>query len=181
MQPLAIEYANDVATSPVGDIILSNTPVFNVGWFFVYGMFLLVIFIGLLCLHHPKRAPFVLYSLTLFVLIRSAFVSMTHVGNFTTQAVSNFGPGITLQFFGADHFFSGHAGAPFLMALIFCNNKTLRYIFIAWSVFFSIVVLLGHLHYSIDVASAFFITYGIFTISKWLFPREHELFLQNQP
>lgn len=179
VQPYAIEFANEAATNPVGDIILSNTPVFNVGSYFVYGMFLLVAFIGLLCLYRPQRAPFVLHSLTLFVLIRSVFVSLTHIGPFATEAANNFGPGITLQFFGADHFFSGHAGAPFLMALIFWQDKTLRYIFLAWSVFFSAVVLLGHLHYSIDVASAFFITYGIYQIASWLFPREKALFMNS--
>lgn len=177
IQPLAIEFANEAATSPVGDIILSNVPVFNVGWFFVYGMFSLVAFITFLCLHYPKRTPFVLHSLTLFILIRSAFVSMTHVGNFTTQAQSNFGPGITQMFFGADHFFSGHAGAPFLMALIFWDDPKLRYIFLAWSVFFSIIVLLGHLHYTIDVAAAYFITFSIYCIACRFFTREYELFL----
>ena len=175
VQPLAIDYASDVATSPVGDIILSNIPVFNVGYFFVYGMFLLVAFITVLCLQHPKRIPFILHSLTLFVLIRSAFVSMTHVGNFATEAANTFGPAITRTFFGADHFFSGHAGAPFLMALIFWHKPMLRYIFLAWSAFFSVIVLLGHLHYTIDVFSAFFITYGIYHIALWLFPRERLL------
>lgn len=175
IQPLAIDFANEAATSPVGDIILSNTPVFNVGVFFVYGMFLLIAVIMFLCLHYPKRAPFVLHSLTLFVLIRSVFVSMTHVGNFTTQAASTFGPSITRAFFGADHFFSGHAGTPFLMALIFWDHKPLRYMFLAWSVFFSVIVLLGHLHYSIDVLAAFFITFGIYHLSLWLFPREWAL------
>ncbi len=180
VQPLAIDYASDVATNPVGDIILSNIPVFNVGLFFVYGMFLLVAFITVLCLHHPKRIPFILHSLTLFVLIRSVFVSMTHVGNFTTEAVNTFGPAITRVFFGADHFFSGHAGAPFLMALIFWHKPLLRYIFLAWSAFFSVVVLLGHLHYTIDVFSAFFITYGIYHIALWLFPYERALLLSSK-
>lgn len=176
IQPLAIDFANEAATSPVGDIILSNTPVFDVGIYFVYGMFLLVAFITALCLAHPNRIPFVLHSLTLFVLIRCVFVSLTHVGAFTTQAVSDFGPAITRMFFGADHFFSGHAGAPFLMALIFWQYPTLRYLFLAWSAFFSVVVLLGHLHYTIDVLAAFFITYGIFQIAKWLLPKDWALF-----
>ncbi len=176
VQPLAIDFANEAASNPVGDIILSNTPVFDVGIYFVYGMFLLVGFITLLCLHKPQRIPFVLHSLTLFVLIRSVFVSLTHIGAFTTQAQSDFGPAITRAFFGADQFFSGHAGAPFLMALIFWHVPALRYIFLTWSVFFSVVVLLGHLHYTIDVASAFFITFGIYHIALWLFPRERALF-----
>jgi len=42
------------------------------------------------------------------------------------------------------------------------------------------VVLLGHLHYTIDVFSAFFITYGIVEIAKWLWPKEWELFLLEE-
>lgn len=177
LQPLAIDFANDVATNPVGDIILSNTPVFNVGWMFVYGMFLMVAFITVLCLLYPKRIAFTLHALTLFVLIRSVFVSLTHVGPFITQAANTFGPGITAQFFGADHFFSGHAGSPFLMALMYWHNRTLRYIFLVWSAFFSVIVLLGHLHYTIDVLAAFFITYGIYHLALWLFPKERALFM----
>lgn len=176
VQPMAIDFANESATSPVGDIVLSNTPVFDVGIFFVYGMFLLVAFITALCLSHPNRIAFVLHSLTLFVLIRCVFVSLTHIGAFTTQLPSEFGPTITRMFFGADHFFSGHTGAPFLMALIFWSTPALRYIFLAWSVFFGAVVLLGHLHYTIDVLAAFFITYGIFHIARWLLPHDWELF-----
>ncbi len=176
VQPMAIDFANEAASSPVGDVILSNTPVFDVGIFFVYGMFLLVAFIAALCLSHPNRTAFILHSLTIFVLIRSAFVSLTHVGAFDTQLVSEFGPAITRMFFGADHFFSGHTGAPFLMALIFWQTPVLRYIFLAWSVFFGAVVLLGHLHYSIDVLAAFFITYGIYHMARWLLPRDWALF-----
>lgn len=176
IQPLAIEFANGAASNPVADIILSNTPVYDVGIFFVYGMFLLVAFITALCLSHPNRIAFILHSLTIFVLIRCVFVSLTHVGAFTTQLESEFGPAITRMFFGADHFFSGHTGAPFLMALIFWQTPILRYIFLAWSVFFGAVVLMGHLHYSIDVLAAFFITYGIFHIARFALPHDWALF-----
>ncbi len=180
IQPIAINFANEAATSPVGDIILSNTPVFAVGDLFVYGMFTLVTFITVLCIMHPLRSLFVMHSLTLFILIRSLFVSLTHVGSFGTQAASDFGPAITRMFFGADHFFSGHAGAPFLMALIYWDTPALRYIFLACSAFFSIMVLLGHLHYTIDVLAAYFITYGIYQIALWLFPRERALFVGSK-
>ncbi len=176
IQPWAIEFANESATNPVGDVILSNTPVFDVGIFFVYGMFLLVAFIAALCIARPNRIAFILHSLTLFVIVRCVFVSLTHVGAFTTQVPSDFGPAITRMFFGADHFFSGHTGAPFLMALLFWETPTLRYIFLAWSVFFGAVVLLGHLHYTIDVLAAFFITYGIFHIARFALPRDWQLF-----
>lgn len=174
--PYSVGFANAHAGGSVPDLILSNIPVYNVVDFFVYGMFALITFIAALCIIDPKGAPFILNCLSIFVLIRSVFVSLTHLGPFPTHAVSDFGPAITNAFFGADFFFSGHTGAPFLMALIFWDNKTLRYIFLIWSVFFAVIVLLGHLHYSIDVLSAFFITYSIYRICVWLFPADYRLF-----
>jgi len=47
------------------------------------------------------------------------------------------------------------------MALLFWKNKIMRYIFIFGALSFGVIVLLGHLHYSIDVLAAFFITYTI--------------------
>ena len=170
-------YATESASNPVADIILSNTPVFNVGYLFVYGATLLIVIIILLALQHPRRIPFLLHSLSLFYFIRAAFVSMTHLGAFPQQAVLNAGELAGRFFGGNDLFFSGHTGAPFLMALLFWHIPRLRYFFLASSVFFGVVVLLGHLHYTIDVFSAFFITYGIYRLARWLFPREWELFL----
>ena len=66
------------------------------------------------------------------------------------------------------------------MALLFWPNKLLRYFFLACSVFFAIAVLLGHVHYTIDVASAFFITYGVYKIACYLFPRDYALFLLEE-
>jgi membrane-associated phospholipid phosphatase len=62
-----------------------------------------------------------------------------------------------------------------LMAFIFWDSKPLRYIFIGWSVLFALTVLLGHLHYSIDVASAVFITYTIFHLSQIIFKKDFVL------
>ncbi len=81
--------------------------------------------------------------------------------------------------FGSDLFFSAHAGLPFLMALIFWQNKKLRYIFIALSLIFGAVVLLGHYHYTIDVLSAFFITFGIYRIAINLFKKDYQMFLNS--
>ena len=77
---------------------------------------------------------------------------------------------------GGDLFFSSHTGLPFLAALLFWEHKIYRYIFLALSLIFGAVVLLGHLHYSIDVFSAFFITYGIYHISRTFFKKDLKLF-----
>ena len=177
---LAGVYATTSASNYVEDIILSNTPVFDVDLFFVYGAVALIIFSTLLLLAHPKRIPFTLHALTLFYLIRAAFVSMTHLGPFPDQVALDAGALAAKFFGGADLFFSGHTGAPFILALIFWHEKRLRYIFLATSVFFGIIVLLGHYHYTIDVASAFFITYGIYHLALWLFPKDRALFLSDK-
>lgn len=180
LQPLAVDFATDHASNPVEDIVLSNIPVFDVAWYFVYGMFALIAVITVQCLLHPGRIAFTLNALTLFIVIRCVFVSLTHLGPAVEQAAGQFSPGITKAFFGADLFFSGHTGSPFLMSLIYWHDPKLRYFFLAWSVFFGVVVLAGHFHYSIDVLAAFFITYGIYQIALYLFPKERAYFLADK-
>lgn len=172
-------YATEQASNFVTDIILSNTPVFNVDDTFVYGSFVLSAFVLSLLIIHPKKLPFTFLSLSLFVLIRSLFISLTHLGPFPYHAVLDLGSVANKFIFGGDLFFSGHTGIPFLMALIFWNEKYLRYIFIAWSILFGVTALMGHLHYTIDVLSAFFITYTIFHIAEIIFKKERALFNQG--
>ena len=173
----AITYANEVASSTVSDLILSNTPALGVDGLFGYGTILLIAFIALLLLVHPKRAPFALFSMGTFYFIRSGFTVLTHLGPFPTVPPNgDWGTLLSHFLFGDDYFFSGHVGVCFLLALIFWNDKTLRYIFLAWSVYMAVVVLLGHYHYSIDVASAYFITYTIYVICDRFFLKSRALF-----
>ncbi|MDD5152484.1 MAG: phosphatase PAP2-related protein [Candidatus Pacebacteria bacterium] len=170
-------YATEIASNPVTDIVLSNTPVFNVDGIFTYGPLILWLFVAYICIVEPNRIPFVLKSVALFTVIRSVFITLTHMGPFPRTVAFNPDVFFFRNFtFGADLFFSGHVGLPFLLALMFWNNKELRYVFIASSFIFAVVVLLGHLHYSIDVLSAFFITYTIFHMAKKFFPKDYNLF-----
>ena len=172
-------YATESISNPVTDVILSNTPVFDVDGVFVYGSMVLALFIAGLIFSHPKRIPFVLHSLTLFILIRSAFISFTHIAPYPSHAILDLGSVANKFIFGGDLFFSGHTGIPFLMALIFWNDKPLRYVFLIWSIVFGTTALMGHLHYTIDVASAFFITYTIYHIAVKFFKKELALFNQE--
>jgi len=61
------------------------------------------------------------------------------------------------------------------MALVSGITSFCVYFFIAASIFFGVVVLLGHLHYSIDVLAAFFITYSIYRLAVLFFPRAKKL------
>lgn len=178
----AVVYATDSASNSVTDIVLSNIRVFDVNGIFVYGAIILWFFIILLSFHEPRRLPFILKTTALFILIRSVFISLTHIGPFPSHIepnllsfLDNSKFGLSF-FFGNDLFFSGHTGIPFLMALIFWRNKILRYAFITASVIFGLAVLLAHVHYSIDVLAAFFITYTIYHIAGWLFKKDKKIF-----
>lgn len=173
----AIIYANETASSPVTDVILSNVRVFDVDGFFVYGPVVFWVILGLYVISDLKRLPFTLKSIGLFLIIRSIFISLTHIGPFPTHVQLNSSSGVLGVFTsGNDLFFSSHTGMPFLMALAFWNNKYVRYFSLAASIFFGTVVLLAHLHYSIDVFAAFFITYGIFHISEKWFKWDRQIF-----
>lgn len=179
----AIAYATESASNSVSDIILSNTPIFDVDGLFVYGSLGLVGFITLLLLAHPKRIPFTLHAMALLYFIRAAFISMTHIGPFPIHLENTYNLGVIagrFLFAGGDLFFSGHTALAFLLALVFWREKNIRYIFLAWSAYMGIIVLVGHYHYTIDVASAFFITYTIYCIAEWLFPKDRQLFYSEE-
>ena len=177
----AMQYATDKASNSVTDIILSNIPVFDVDWLFVYGAIGFVVLIVILSLFYPKRIPFTLHAMSVLFLTRAVFVSLTHLGLYPTHATLDFQSKIILAIFGGgDEFFSAHTAIPFLMALIYWHEKPFRYFFIAASLFFGVIVLLGHWHYSIDVLAAFFITYGVYHMALWLFPKERALFLEDE-
>lgn len=174
---LAGTYASRSASNAVTDILLDHLPIVNVDFVFVEGFAIFLIFVLALLLHEPKRLPFVFKSIALFICIRAIFVSLTHIGPFPLHAaVDNVLIARYINFTG-DLFFSGHTGVPYLMALIFWQQKILRWIFIALSLFFAGVVLLGHLHYSIDVFAAFFITFTIYHIAKKFFPKDYKMFV----
>lgn len=177
-------YATRLASNAVTDFFLDFLPVFEVSDFFVYGAILMLIGILLLVARRPEYFPFVAKAVALFVLTRALFMAVTHLGIIPEGIPLPADNPIRWISFGGDLFFSGHVGMPFLMALIFWRDKISRYIFIAVSVIFGIVVLLGHFHYSIDVFAAYFITYGVADMAKVFFAKDWgfvEKFKLTQP
>ena len=125
---------------------------------------------------HPRKTLLGVKALALFIIIRAFFIDLTHIGAYPTNNfdVTGIGSGLySAVSFNGNFFFSGHAGLPFLMALIFWRERYWRYFFLCVSVFFGASVLLAHTHYSIDVFAAPFITYSIFRLTARLFPRDY--------
>lgn len=172
--------ASQNISNSVKDIILDNLPVIDVSFIVLQAAFLFIIVVGIYLLMHPQKMPFTLKSISLFIVIRSIFINLTHLAPYLgIEYQQSFVTGhsfIEKFTFGGDLFFSGHTGLPFLLALIFWKHKILRVVFLVSSIVSAVAVLLGHLHYSIDVFAAFFITYTIFAISNHLFSSDRELF-----
>jgi len=174
---VATTFATERMGNSVTDLILSNTPVFNVDFIVNEVALTYFIFMIVVVILNPKTAPFVLKSAALFIIIRSVFITFTHLGPFPEKSYIDQTELFGSFNLGGDFFFSGHTGLPFLAALIFWKeNKFVRYVSLAASVLFGVSVLLGHLHYSIDVFAAFFITYTIYKISEKFFAKDLTIF-----
>ncbi len=169
-------YVDSKNGNQVGDIFLDNLPVMDVDGVLIYGTLIFGFFMSCLLLAEPKKIPFTLKTLALFIFTRAIFVSLTHLGPPAGKIVLNANDLFSSMLFGNDFFFSGHTGMPFLAALIFWKDKTIRYISLAVSLIFAVCVLLGHFHYSIDVAAAFFITYSIYCLAKKIFAKDLKVF-----
>lgn len=165
-------FATSKTSNPVQDLILDSLPTLDVSLIFIEGIILFWGSITLILLTRPQKIPFVLKSLSIFMLVRAFFITLTHLG--VPQDTIDIRPNPIIDTFTSkgDFFFSGHTGAPFLMALIFWRYRYLRWIFLASSIFFAVNVLLGHIHYSIDVFAAYFITYGIYHLCLKLFKKD---------
>ncbi len=163
----------------VGDMLLDNLPVVNLDFLIVQGAIIMWIVIALLLFLHPRYLLFGMKAIALFIVVRSVFINLTHIGIYPRQAVfdpADLGYSLYGLFaFQGNYFFSGHTGLPFLMALVFWRHRLWRNFLLALTFLFGASVLLAHVHYSIDVFAAPFLAYGIFHIAREFFPRDHEL------
>jgi len=164
----------------VRDIFLDNLPLVNLDYIIVGGAIILWVYAWVLLILRPRYLIFSTKAIALYIISRAFFFSLTHIGPYPlayTPSAHNNGYGLYhLVTFQGNFFYSGHTAFPFLLALIFWENKRLRHLFLALTVIFAASVLLAHVHYSIDVFAAPFIVYGMFIITSRLFPRDYALF-----
>ena len=66
-----------------------------------------------------------------------------------------------------DLFFSGHTATTFLLVCYTWRDKALRWWTLAGHLFVVWVVFASHLHYSIDVAGAYAMTFSIYALLEW--------------
>lgn len=66
-----------------------------------------------------------------------------------------------------------------MLALVFWQRPHLRLVFLGCSVLAAGAVIFGHLHYTIDVFAAYFITYTVYCISKTAFKSDYTIFTND--
>jgi len=172
-------YTATHASNFVTDLLLDNLPVLNVDFIFNEGALAFIIILCGILLYEPNRIPFVLKSIALFTVIRSGFMMLTHLAPPPYQSFIDPTELLHRISSGNDLFFSAHTGLPLLLAFIFWDRKMFRYFFLVATAIGSVSVIVGHLHYSIDVFSALFISFGIFCISKKFFDKDYQLCREN--
>lgn len=178
-QYYASAYVDRVPSNSVADLFLSILPVVNLNFIIVEGALCAIALSFLLILAKPHYLLFTLKAVAIFIATRAVFISVTHIGIYPTQI----GPDPTGFFdrtytglgLEAGFFFSGHTGLPFLMGLIFWDEKLWRYIYLVLSIIFGIAVLFAHVHYTIDVLAAPYMAYGIFKMSQYFFAEDYKL------
>jgi len=159
----------------VDDLLLDILPVVDLRYVYIYSIIviLVVLFVYIIC-RVPDLFPFSLKLFALVFIVRAIFISMTHLGPPEAFLIPAFGSEFAFWplnnlTHSNDLFFSGHVAYPFMGALILRHDKMMFYFFLFCSFLMGVTVLLMRIHYTIDVAAAFFIVYGIYAAAKRIF------------
>ena len=155
----------------VPDLILDHVKPIDLSPIFVYGYLGLVgAMFAYPLFFHIRTFHTVLSQFSLLVVLRALFMIFTHLET-PSDAVPVHFPwifgGLSFQ---NDMFFSGHTAIPFLGFFLF-KDSAYRYLFLVGSIVMAVVVLVMHRHYSIDVFSAFFITFCSYRMGMRAFGR----------
>jgi hypothetical protein len=168
---LAGIYVTKTSGVAAPDLLLDYIPTLDLDFIYIYGIIIVITILLLYPLFFKVREFHKVASqFSLLVMVRSTFTIFTHLETPAGAFKFNIPNIISVISFQNDLFFSGHTAIPFLGFLLFKESK-IRYFFLAASIILGATVLLMHAHYSIDVFSAYFITYGTFKIGEWFFSK----------
>jgi len=167
----------DQRALPVGDDwllrrlpLIDTLPILSWGWFALH-----IYASGVAVLYTPKRVPFLVYMLTVYMLVRTAFVFLSPIGHPAGMVDMRINDFIFSHILGTWTFtnefvFSGHTAIPFLFFLFFKNSR-MKLLMLAGSITMGISVLLSRNHYTVDVLAAYLVGYAIFGLSQTTYER----------
>ncbi len=157
-------YVHTMRSVKVPDLILDLFDPIDASFLFIYGYVALIASMFLYPIVFRMRTIHVVaFQFSLLLVVRSLFMIFTHMETPAGAISVNYPFFFRSLYFENDMFFSGHTAMPFLGFYVF-RRSWLRYVFLAGSIVMGCVVLAMHVHYSIDVLAAFFMTYGSYRI-----------------
>jgi len=168
---ISSSYAQKVAESNPPDFFLNILPAVDLGFIYVWLPFVVVSFFFVYPLvQQPRRFHYIVGIFSLFLVVHSGFVVLTHL-ELPADAIELRDVPFFFDFFYFSNslFFAGQVGFPYLGYLIYYKNPSIRKFMLFSSIILSVTVLLMHRHYSIDVLSAYFITYGAYKLGDFIF------------
>jgi hypothetical protein len=167
---LASGYVDRISTTTAQDIILDHIPTLDLDFLFGYGIMAVVLVIIIYILFfRVKEFHRVTIQYSLLILVRSCFIVLTHLGKpLGAHDVTDLPAFYQLFNFHNDLFFSAHTAIPFMAFLLFRKERIATF-FLIMTFVLAATVLFLHVHYSIDVFSAFFITYGTFKLGERIY------------
>jgi len=152
-------YVSSAPSVGVPDLILDSFKAIDLNPLFVYGYMALIVGLFIHPLFfHIRTLHVVVTQFSFLLILRSVLMIFTHLQTPSGSIPVNFPWYFGHLYFENDMFFSGHTAVPFLGFYLF-RRSGLRYVFLVGAIVMGIVVLAMHLHYSIDVFAAFFMTY----------------------
>lgn len=167
----------DQRALPVGDdwllrrLPLVNTlPILSWGWF---GLHLYAA--GAAAAYQPRKVPFLVFTLAVYLVVRTAFVFLSPIGHPAGMVDMRVNDIIFSRLLGTWTFmnefvFSGHTAIPFIFYLFF-ETRGLKNLMLAGSVTMAVCVLLSRNHYTVDVLAAYLVGYAIYGISESAYGR----------
>ena len=167
----------DQRALPVGDDwLLRRLPLINTLPILSWGWFALHLYAsGAAVAYQPKRVPFLVFLLAVYLAVRTAFVFLSPIGHPAGMVDMRLHDFIFSRLLGTWTFtnefvFSGHTAIPFLFFLFF-RSRGLKALMLAGSVTMGACVLLSRNHYTVDVLAAFLVGYAIYGLSESAYDR----------
>jgi len=126
--------------------------------------------LGTALLYLPRRIPFLLWLMAVYLCVRTLFVFLSPIG--APERILDMRELDTLfaivageYTFQNEFVFSGHTAVPFLFFLFF-EARLHKAVMLAGSLVMALAVLVTRNHYSVDVLSAWLVGYAVFALAR---------------
>ncbi len=167
-------YADQRTLPQSSDWLLDRLPSWNLvpmlswGWLALHAWA-----VGIAVLYYPRRMPFLLVLLSVYLGLRTVYVFLSPIGApaeiLDMRQLDTLFAWVAGEYtFQNEFIFSGHTAVPFLFYLFFDTPRQ-KVVMLTGSLCMAFAVLVTRNHYTVDVISAYLIGYSIYTLSQWLF------------